>query len=91
MFADSLQTPVEVLASRETGALGAAICAGVGAGVFANLDDGVGRAVHLQQTYMPSAEGAANMESGYGIYQQAIDALSPVWAALSLKSGELWQ
>lgn len=88
MFADSLQTPVEVLASRETGALGAAICAGVGAGVFANLDDGVGKAVHLQQTYTPSAEGAANMESGYGIYQQAIHALSPVWAALSLKSGE---
>lgn len=87
MFADSLQTPVEVLASRETGALGAAICAGVGAEVFADLGEGVGKAVHLQQIYAPTAEGAANMESGYGIYQQAIHALSPVWAGLAQKSG----
>lgn len=83
MFADSLRAPVKVLASRETGALGAAICAGVGAGVFSDLSDGVAKAVHLKQSYEPTIEGAANMESGYGVYGQSILSLGPIWAKLS--------
>ncbi len=38
-LADVLETPVEVPPSHETTALGAAVLAGIGAGVFAGLDD----------------------------------------------------
>lgn len=82
MFADALNQPVNVTDSQESGALGAAICAGVGAGVFPDLSAGVDAAVRLARRHDPSDEGRDRMDEGYKTFMLAVDALEPVWAEL---------
>ena len=53
MFADILGKPVEVTEVQEMGCLGAAMCAGVGTGLFANLRDAIDKCVHVKKTYSP--------------------------------------
>ncbi|WP_214106838.1 FGGY-family carbohydrate kinase [Acrocarpospora catenulata] len=83
MFADALGQPVSVPESNETGALGAALCAGVGVGMFADLAEGVDRCVRYQRRHEPSEAGAAVMQRGYQAYLTAVDALGPVWRGLA--------
>lgn len=54
MFADILQRPVEITEVSELGSLGAAMCAGIGAGLFENCADAVGKCVRISKTYMPN-------------------------------------
>jgi xylulokinase len=54
MFADILQRPVELTKVSELGSLGAAMCAGIGAGLFENCADAVEKCVHISKTYMPN-------------------------------------
>jgi len=53
MFADILEKPVELTKVAELGALGAAMCAGIGAGVFADCADAVDCCVKIEKIYMP--------------------------------------
>ena len=41
MFADILERPVELTKVSELGALGAAMCAGIGAGLYKDCEDAV--------------------------------------------------
>ncbi len=52
---DVLGRPVEVVAVTETSALGAAICAGVGAGVFRDLAQGAEALARIARTCEPSS------------------------------------
>lgn len=54
MFADILQRPVELTEVSELGSLGAAMCAGIGAGVFNDCADAVDKCVHISKTYTPN-------------------------------------
>ncbi|HZK25098.1 MAG TPA: FGGY family carbohydrate kinase [Oscillospiraceae bacterium] len=54
MFADILQRPVELTTISELGSLGAAMCAGIGAGLFENCSDAVNKCVHISKTYIPN-------------------------------------
>ena len=64
MQADILGIPVLISSNEEATALGAAICAGVGAGVFANLDQG-GEAVASFTTVEPEPGKQAQYEPHY--------------------------
>lgn len=55
MFSDILEKPVELTEVSELGALGAAMCAGVGAGIFADCNDAVNKCVKITKTYMPDS------------------------------------
>lgn len=68
ILADVLNLPVTVPVVREATALGAAILAGVGVGVYADLEDGVRRCVRMDRTFTPIAENT-----------RVYDELYPVW------------
>ncbi len=59
MFADILNRPVELTEVPELGCLGAAICAGIGAGLFQNCKEAVDKCVRVSKTYYPNAEKVA--------------------------------
>ncbi len=59
LLSDVLGRPVEVTAAHEASALGAALCAGVGAGVFASLGEGAARSVRVARRCEPQASASA--------------------------------
>jgi autoinducer 2 (AI-2) kinase len=68
LVADVTGRPVEVTAVSEASALGAAICAGVGAGVFGDLADGARALVQVARSHVPdpvSAEVYARLYPGW--------------------------
>ncbi|MGA2501765.1 MAG: FGGY-family carbohydrate kinase, partial [Tepidisphaeraceae bacterium] len=79
---DILGSPVRTLQVREAACLGAAILAGAAAGVFASVDEGISRTVHLGQTYEPDVRRAERYAEKYGIYRRLYPALREVNALL---------
>ena len=63
VVSDVLGLPVEVGATRESTALGAALCAGVAAGVFADLAEGAQTFRSQARTLQPDASGHARTTS----------------------------
>ena len=59
MFADVFEKPIELTAVSELGCLGAAICAGIGAGFYKNLSEAVEKCVHVKEIYTPDPEKSA--------------------------------
>jgi L-xylulokinase len=79
LFADVLDRRVEITTANESGALGAAQLAGVAGGVYADLDEAVGRTVSVARAYEPRPEHVARMGLAYDRYQRAIVALGSIW------------
>jgi L-xylulokinase len=79
MFADIVGVPVSVAECQETGALGAAISAGVAAGVFASLDDGISAMVRQAAAYEPRRDSQPLLESRYRLFQDLADDLPGRW------------
>jgi sugar (pentulose or hexulose) kinase len=59
LLSDVLGRPVEVSTTPEASALGAAICAGVGAGVFADLEEGARTLTRVARICEPDAIDSA--------------------------------
>jgi len=79
MFADVLQLPIELTACEELGAMGAAICAGVGVGVFSSFEEAVARMVRVSRTEEPNRENKQVYCDKYGRYMRHIEALRAAW------------
>ena len=79
MFADVLQLPIELTACEELGAMGAAICAGVGVGVFGSFEEAVARMVRVSRTVEPDRDNRQIYGDKYGRYMRHIDALRAAW------------
>ncbi len=79
IFADVLQIPIEITRGTETGALGAAICAGTAAGIFPSLEDGIEKMVRLDRRVEPNPEKAAVYDRKYNNYKRVITALEEYW------------
>ena len=82
MFADALDTTVEVTEAGEAGALGSAVCAGIGTGVYSSLDDATRRVVRLLRTHEPDPESRDRLAEAYETYMALAEALEPVWPRL---------
>lgn len=79
MFADILQLPIELTACEELGAMGAAICAGVGVGLFGSFEDAVARMVRVSRAVEPIQENRQVYSDKYGRFMRHIEALRTVW------------
>lgn len=74
--ADIYGLPCETLMVRDAAALGAAISAGTGVGVFASLADGAARMVRVCRRYEPDQKNTERYEQLYQVYCQAYEALA---------------
>ncbi len=79
MFADVLGMPIEVTKATEMGALGAAMCAAVAAGVYATLEEASEAMVHVKSVTYPDAENTGIYEEKYANYERAVKALKSYW------------
>lgn len=82
IFADVLEMPVTVARSRETGALGAAIAAGTGIGLFADYAAGAGAMTSAARHYEPAPGASEIYARRYGLYAELAEIMRPVWAEM---------
>lgn len=79
IFADVLQIPVDVIEDKELGAQGAAIAAGIAAGIYPDYKTAIERTVTISKTINPRPEYKEVYEEKYQTYRAVIDGLSGVW------------
>lgn len=82
MFADALNLPIQVTDADEAGALGVAICAGIGAGVYSDLEDAVSKTVRVLRTHLPDPVRHAQLAKNYETYLEIIQSIHPVWPSI---------
>ena len=80
--------PVVTTVISDTGLVGAAICAGIGVGIFKNADEGVQTLVRIAKRYEPDLQAHVRYNELFDIYKSAYAALvkADIWdriAALS--------
>nr|OAP91715.1 hypothetical protein A4U53_40295 [Rhizobium leguminosarum] len=78
-----LGVPVTVARSRETGALGAAIAAGTGVGVFADFGAGAAAMVRPERHYRPDVSLKAHYARRSALYQDIAEAMDTLWRRLT--------
>jgi L-xylulokinase len=83
MFADCIELPVEVSASNELGVMGAAMCAGVGVGEFADMKEAAKVFVKVSQIFHPNEERRQYYQKKYKVYKKFLEALDGVWEDLA--------
>ena len=79
IFADTLQIPIDVIEDKELGAQGAAIAAGIAAGIYKDYNDGIEKTVKITKTVQPRVEYKEIYEKKYQTYRRVIEGLSGVW------------
>lgn len=89
IFADVLGRRVEVCAADETGALGAALLAGVAFGRRPDLAAATNTAVHMSAAYEPDPARTAALDALYARQQRIVVALEPVWSDLTPVPGRI--
>ena len=70
ILADVLNLPVKVPVVKEATALGAAILAGVGVGIYKDAEDGAAKCVRFDKTYLPNAENHKVYEEMYPVWRK---------------------
>lgn len=83
IFADALQLPMEVPEGLELGARGAAMCAGIGTGIYDDFSDAVNTAVMLARRQEPDPEVAGEYQARYAEYERLLGAMKEPWTFLS--------
>jgi len=76
MMADSFKVPIQILQTSETGCLGAALYAGVGAGVYKDYKEAADRAVKIREEYEPNPANFAAYDAAYERWVTAYEALA---------------
>ncbi|MFB4167380.1 autoinducer-2 kinase [Virgibacillus sp. JSM 102003] len=65
IIADVINKPIKVPVVKESTALGAAICAGVGANIYESFDEAISKVVKFEKTYYPIRENNVIYEDLY--------------------------
>jgi L-xylulokinase len=87
IFADALGLPVSLTDAREAGALGAALCAAVAAGVHPTLADAADQAIHVTRSFEPNPRRRAELEEVYQRYLHLVETLQPAWERATAAAG----
>ena len=74
MMADITQKPIQLLHASETGCLGAALYAGIGAGIYKDPADAT-KSVHVIKTYEPNPANFAAYEDAFKRFSDLYEAL----------------
>jgi len=82
MFADGLGVDVTVAEARETGALGAAIAASIGAGLHADETAAVAAMTRPAAWFAPDPSMSAHYDRRYDLWTRLTQALDPLWREL---------
>jgi L-xylulokinase len=82
MFADILQTPVEVPGATELGALGAALGAALAVGRYASYEQACTAMVRTSRTCPPNRALADLYQTKYARYERLLATFAPVWSDL---------
>lgn len=82
IFADGLGRTVTVAEARETGALGAAITAAVGAGLHGNAAAAVEAMVRPARAFEPDPGMRAHYERRYALWSRLTEVMDPLWRQL---------
>ena len=83
MLSDVLGCTVCTAASNDGGALGAALLAGVGAGVWASVPDACDAVIRVRTEQSPIEQNQADYEPYYQLYHSVYSALRPVCHTLA--------
>lgn len=79
IFADATGKVIKTPQATEVGALGAAISAGVGVGVYSSVGDAVKKVVKLKREYYPNSENHQKYQQLYKLYQSLYQHLWDDW------------
>jgi L-xylulokinase len=79
MFADCLGVPISVAEAEETGALGAALGAGIGVGLLDDYEHAVSRMTRTRRRFEPNAGMKSHYDRRYETYRGLAEALSDFW------------
>lgn len=82
IFADGLNIPVSTSEAHETGALGAAIGAAVGVGLFADYESGIAAMTRPKNRFEPDAELRAHYDARYTLFRRLSVAMVDVWSEI---------
>jgi L-xylulokinase len=82
MFADAIGIPMEVVDGQEMGARGAAMCAGIGIGVYDNYQDAVDKAVKLKRRHEPNPECGSAYSERFIEHQNLVQVMQEAWERL---------
>ncbi len=83
MLADVYNCEVKTVQSKEGPALGVAILAGVGAGVFKSVEEGCDKLIRVAKTQPPVAEHVAKYDACYRMYTRLYPALKDCYQELA--------
>jgi L-xylulokinase len=83
MFADTIQVPMEVSDGNELGARGAALSAGIGAGIYRNYAEAVQEAVSVVRVHEPMPANTPLYLARYAEYKRLITVMQTPWEALN--------
>ncbi|WP_404401436.1 FGGY-family carbohydrate kinase [Pelagibacterium halotolerans] len=83
IFADGLGLPVATAQARETGALGAAIGAGVGTGQFGDYETAIAAMTRPRDHFDPDPAMRAHYDRRYGLYRKLCERMGDIWSELS--------
>lgn len=83
IFADVMQTPIEIIDAKELGALGAAMAASIAAGVYADYQEAASHMVRIRETVYPNPEKAEIYQQKYEMFLSVIEALNPIWKKMA--------
>lgn len=79
IFADVLGMPVTTSQTDEAAAWGAALCAGRGIGIFADLRNGAA----ATQVYTPDPARRAQYEKRFDVFREIAEAMKPLWPKIA--------
>ena len=82
MLADVFHRDVKTLRSSEGPALGVAILAGVGVGLYPSVEEACRQMIEVKTTVSPNEADAAQMDKVYTVYQQLYKSLKDDFKAL---------
>ncbi len=83
MLADVYGCDVRTVASEQGPAVGAAILAGVGSGVYSSVQEACSRVIRTNPPEQPNGARSAAYEKYYRVYRQLYPALKDSFTALS--------
>ena len=81
MVSDGLSLPVNLLANQDSNCLGAALCAGLGVGVWSDADAAKASGIfHQQGQHLPGTVDRDKVDAAYRRYRASMDIAQQLWS-----------